>query len=140
MNIIYNILFFVIGFSFWFTIIYIRAHFMYTDKEKIDKCFKERKDYEEENKSLKVKIKKLEEDIENLKKELEQSKREIVEKNKYLSEDKVVIERLAQVKELSNKISDILLDYDKETIQHLLEEYRKKEKELDQNEEDNKWW
>jgi hypothetical protein len=67
----------------------------------------------------------MKEEIKQLKKELEKAKREIMEKNKYLSEDKVVIERLYEVKKLSDQISNILTDYDKETIKHLLEEYKK---------------
>jgi hypothetical protein len=47
-----------------------------------------------------------------------------MEKNKYLSENTIVIERLFEVKQLSDKISNILLDYDKNTIQTLLEEYK----------------
>jgi len=126
---------------------YARAYIRYQDKDRIDKCYKERDEFKKENESLKNKIKELEEKIKNLNKELEQAKREIMEKNKYLSEDKVVIERLAKVKELSDQISDILSYYDKKTIQHLLEEYKKgelceiekKQKEEQENKDEKKW-
>lgn len=146
MDIIYNIIFFLIWLIFWWIIIYLWSNFKYNNKENIDKCFKERKEFEEKNVIFEREIKEKNEYIEQLSKELEHSKREIAEKNKYLSEDKVVIERLAQVKELSSKIADILLDYDKDTINHLLKEYKKwdkiKDNEDTQDEQNNKkiWW
>jgi replication initiation and membrane attachment protein DnaB len=101
------------------------AHFKYENKKEIDLCYEERKKFKEENQRLKHEIKENNETIKKLKKELEKAHREIAEKNKYLSEDKVVIERLSEIKALSDKISNILIDYDKDTIQHLLNEYQK---------------
>ncbi len=142
MDIIYNILFFLIWLIFWWIIIYLWDNNRYWNKEKIDKCIKERKKFEQNNVLLENENDELQIEIDQLSKELEHSKREIAEKNKYLSEDKVVIERLAQIKELSNKISDILLDYDKNTINQLLKEYRKWDinKEDDENNEKKIWW
>jgi len=138
-------MFFLIWFMFWAIIIYLWANFRYNNKKEVDNCFKERKEFKEKNDFFENKIKEYEENIENLKKDLEHSKKEIAEKNKYLSEDKVVIERLSQVKELSDKIADILLDYDKDTIHQLLEEYRRQEKdeenEISSKKNDKKiWW
>ncbi len=143
MDILYTLLFLVIWMVIGAVLVYTRAHLKYEDKERIDKCYKERAEFKEENQHLKHKIKELEKKIKELEKELEKAKREIMEKNKYLSEDKVIIERLAEVKRLSDKIANILIDYDKETIQHLLEEYKKwelceVEKELAEKEEKNK--
>ena len=137
-------MFFLIWLMFWSIIIYLWTNFRYNNKKEVDNCFKERKEFKEKNESLEIKIKEDEENIKKLRKDLEHSNKEIAEKNKYLSEDKVIIERLSQVKELSDNIADILLDYDKDTISQLLEEYRKEEKE-DKNEifskNDKKtWW
>jgi len=137
MELVYNIVFFLIWIMFWSAVISIWAHFRYNNKEEIDKCFKERKEFKEKNEFLENKQKEYEEEIEKFKQEIEHNKREIAERNKYLSEDKVIIERLAQIKELSDNISSILLDYDKETIKHLLEEYKKKENE---NDDKKVWW
>lgn len=104
---------------------YMWANYRYNNKKEIDKCYKERNEYREQNELLKNDIKQFQDNIKKLNKELEQAYREIAEKNKYLSEDKVIVERLFEVKQLSDKISDILIDYDKETIQHLLSEYKK---------------
>lgn len=143
MNLSYIIFLFIWIIIGWI-IVYLWAHFTYDNKKKVDKCFKERKEYSEKNQILENKVKELEENIKELNKEIEHSKREIAEKNKYLSEDKVVIERLAQIKELSNKISDILLDYDKETIHHLLQEYKRQEDEVCYKDDDKAskkiWW
>ena len=147
MDIFYNIIFLVVGLIIWIVIMYARAYIRYQDKERIDKCYKERAELKEENEKLRKKTRELEIKIHELEKELEQAKREIMEKNKYLSEDKVIVERLAQVKELSDQISDILAYYDKKTIQHLIEEYKKWElceieKELHEEEnknEEKKW-
>jgi len=99
------------------------ANYKYNNKKEIDFCFEEREELRKENKELKENEKKLYEEIKKLKKELEIAHREIAEKNKYLSEDKVIVERLFEVKQLSDEISKILMDYDKNTIQHLLDEY-----------------
>ncbi len=123
--ILYNILFLVIWITVGAILVYTRAHLKYDNKKRIDECYNERSQLKEENEQLKATIKKMKEEIKQLKKELEKAKREIMEKNKYLSEDKVVIERLYEVKKLSDQISNILTDYDKETIKHLLEEYKK---------------
>ncbi len=123
----------------WAILIYTWANLKYDNKEKIDKCYQERKNFKEENKHLKVSIKKLEEELKYEKKELEKAKREIMEKNKFLAEDKIIIERLYEVKKLSDKINNILIDYDKETIQHLLNEYKKWDKEEDDEKQNNSW-
>ena len=148
MNIFYGIIFLVVWLVVWIVIMYTRAYIKYQDKERIDKCYKEREEFKKENENLKNTVKELKEKIEKLEKELEQAKREIMEKNKYLSEDKVVIERLSKVKELSDEISNILAYYDKKTIQHLLEEYQKwqlceiekeLQKENEEQDNDKKW-
>ena len=125
MAIFYNLFFLTIWIIIGVILVYSRAYLKYEDKEKIDKCYKERNELKHENDQLKHKIKELEKNIGELKKEVEKAKREIMEKNKYLSEDKVIIERLEEVKKLSDQISTILSEYDKNMIKHLLEEYKK---------------
>ena len=110
----------------WF-LTYIRAFFKYKNKKKFDECIKERKELTGQKEQLEEKIKKLDEEIENLKNDLEKSYREIQEKNKYLAEDKVVIERLSEVKSLADQIGEILKEYDKQTIKKLLEMYNPEE-------------
>lgn len=143
MNLIYYIAFLLIWIILWGIIIYLWAHFRYDNKEEVDKYFEERKEFQEKSIIFENKSKEYEENIEILEKELEHAKREIAEKNRYLSEDKVIIERLGQIKELSDNISNILLDYDKETIHDLLIEYKKQENDKENEiSYDNKkiWW
>ena len=128
------------------------ANYRYNNKKEIDLCYKERSEFKENNELLKKEIKELEEKIKELNKELEQAHREIAEKNKYLSEDKVIVERLFEIKQLSDNISNILMDYDKETIQHLLSEYKKwelcdieknlakKDEKIEEENEKKLWW
>ena len=122
------------------------ANFRYWNKKEVDKCYEERKNLKQENENLKKEIKEYQENIKNLNKELESAHREIAEKNKYLSEDKVIIERLYEVKLLSDKISKTLIDYDKDTIQHLLKEYIWEDDKEDENKNDKEeyhkklWW
>ena len=142
MDLIYNVIFLVIWLWLGAFLVYMWAHFKYENKKEIDLCYEERKKFKEENQRLKHEIKENNETIKKLKKELEKAHREIAEKNKYLSEDKVVIERLSEIKALSDKISNILIDYDKDTIQHLLNEYQKWKFDNIEDEEDNntkKW-
>ena len=96
MNLVYNIVFFLIWLMFWSIIIYLWTNFRYNNKKEVDNCFKERKEFKEKNESLEIKIKEDEENIKKLRKDLEHSNKEIAEKNKYLSEDKVIIERLIE--------------------------------------------
>ena len=142
MDILYNLLFFAIWIVIGIILIYSRAYLKYENKERIDKCYKERSKFKHENEQLNYKIKELEKKNKELTKELEKAKREIMEKNKYLSEDKVVIERLAEVKKLSDQISYILSEYDKNMIKHLLDAYNKWELceiEKKQEKEEKKW-
>lgn len=139
MDMLYNLVFFVIWLTIGAILLYVWAYLRYEDKEKIDKCYKERIELKKENESLKSKIEELKEEIKNLEERLEKAKREIMEKNKYLSEDKVVIERLAEVKKLADKIAEILMEYDKDFIKEFLEKYKKWEFcEKNENEEENK--
>ena len=117
------ILFLIIWIIIWWIVTYMWANYKYNNKKEIDFCFEEREELRKENKELKENEKKLNEEIKKLKKELEIAHREISEKNKYLSEDKVIVERLFEVKQLADQISKTLIDYDKNTIQHLLDEY-----------------
>jgi len=121
----------VVGGAVGWAITYMWANFRYNNKKEIDRCYKERSEYKQELELLKKEKKELEEKIKQLNKELEQAHREITEKNKYLSEDKVIIERLYEVKQLSDKINEILIDYDKDTIQHLLSIYVEKHKKIE---------
>jgi replication initiation and membrane attachment protein DnaB len=105
-------------------LVYVWAHFKYANKKSVDECYNERSNLKTENQSLKHQVDELKKLAENLHKEIDHSRRELMEKNKYLSENTIVIERLFEVKQLSDKISNILLDYDKNTIQTLLEEYK----------------
>jgi len=114
---------------------YSWAIFRYENKKNIDECYSQRSKLKMENESLVYKIKELKEIIKELNKKIENSKRELMEKNKYLSENIVVIERLFEVKQLSDKISDILLDYDKNTIQSLLNEYKHKKNKEDERDD-----
>ena len=139
MDMLYNLVFFVIWLTIGAILLYVWAYLRYEDKEKIDKCYKERIELKKENESLKSKIEELKEEIKNLEERLEKAKREIMEKNKYLSEDKVVIERLAEVKKLADKIAEILMEYDKDFIKEFLEKYKKWEFcEKNESEEENK--
>jgi len=139
MDMLYNLVFFVIWLTIGAILLYVWAYLRYEDKEKIDKCYKERSELKKENELLKSKVEELEDEIENLEERLEKAKREIMEKNKYLSEDKVVIERLAEVKKLADKIAEILMEYDKDFIKEFLEKYKKWEFcEKNENEEENK--
>ena len=139
MDMLYNLVFFVIWLTIGAILLYVWAYLRYEDKEKIDKCYKERIELKKENELLKSKVEELEDEIENLEERLEKAKREIMEKNKYLSEDKVVIERLAEVKKLADKIAEILMEYDKDFIKEFLEKYKKWEFcEKNENEEENK--
>jgi len=144
MTIIYNIFFLVLWWAIWWWITYMWANYRYNNKKEIDLCYKERSEFKENNELLKKEIKELEEKIKELNKELEQAHREIAEKNKYLSEDKVIVERLFETKQLADKISNILIDYDKDTIQHLLKEYAWKQEEYeedyDEHETKKLWW
>ncbi len=144
--ILYNLIFLVIGLIIWVVIVYTRAYTKYENKKEIDKCYKERKEFKELSEKFKNKVREQEEEIKNLKKELEKSKREIMEKNKYLAENSVIVERLTEVKKLSDQISQILIDYDKDTIKHLLESFKKwelceLEKKIEENnsEEEKSW-
>jgi len=144
MELLYYIFFMLLGGGIGWWITYMWANYRYNNKKEIDKCYKERSEYKQKIELLEEENKELLEEIKKFKKELEQAHREITEKNKYLSEDKVIVERLFEVKQLSDKISDILIDYDKDTIQHLLKTYANKQEdfeEYDENEESKKlWW
>ena len=148
MSILANLIFLFVWIILWATLVYARAHFKYANKKSVDECYNERSNLKSENQSLKHKIEEFQKLVEHLHKELDHSKRELMEKNKYLSENTIVIERLFEVKQLSDKIADILLDYDKNTIQALLEEYKsgileeeiKEHKEKYEKEEKTKHW
>lgn len=127
MEVLYSLVFFIVGLVVGAILLYMRAYLRYENKEKIDRCYKERTELKKENESLKSKVEELEEEIKNLEESLEKAKREIMEKNKYLSEDKVVIERLAEVKKLADKIAEILMEYDKNFIREFLEKYKRGE-------------
>lgn len=147
MDLLYNILFLIIWICFGTIIVYLRASFKYENKKNIDECIKERKKIQEKNINLEHQIKDLNSDIKTLKKELENSKKEVFEKNKYISEDKVILERLKDVKWLSDQISEILNSYDTQAIERLLKEAQKakekinptKEEEKDNKTENKKW-
>jgi len=124
MAILPNLIFLFVWIVLWATLVYARAHFKYGNKKSVDECYNERSNLKSENESLIHKVKEFEELVEKLHKEIDHSKRELMEKNKYLSENTIVIERLFEVKQLSDKIASILLDYDKNTIQALLDEYK----------------
>jgi len=137
MEFLNSVLFLWIWLIIWVILVYTRAYFKYENKWKIDQCYSERKQLKEEKQKLEHELKESKENIKSLKKELESAYREIAEKNKYLSEDKVIVERLYEVKKLSDKISWILIDYDKDMIQQLLKEYEKWENK--KNGEEKKW-
>jgi DNA-binding protein YbaB len=129
----------LVGGAIGWLITYMWANYRYNNKKEIDKCYKERSNCKQELELMKKENEELKENIKKLNKDLEQAHREITEKNKYLSEDKVIVERLYEVKQLSDKISDILIDYDKDTIQHLLSAYVEKHNEIeDDNYEEEK--
>jgi len=135
MDILSTLLFLFVWIVVWVIIMYSWAIFRYENKKNIDECYSQRSKLKMENESLVYKIKELKEIIKELNKKIENSKRELMEKNKYLSENIVVIERLFEVKQLSDKISDILLDYDKNTIQSLLNEYKHKKNKEDERDD-----
>jgi len=124
MNILPNLIFLFVWIILWAVLIYTRAHFKYANKKNVDECYNERSNLKTENQSLKYNVEELEKLVKNLHKEIDHSKRELMEKNKYLSENTIIIERLSEVKQFSDKISNILLDYDKDTIQALLKKYK----------------
>ena len=148
MDFLPNLIFLFVWIFLWALIIYIWAGFRYGNKKNVDTCYNERSKLKSENEALNYKIKEFEELVKKLHKEIDHSKRELMEKNKYLSENTIVIERLFEVKQLSDKIADILLDYDKNTIQALLDEYKnwtleeeiKEIKEKYEKEEKTKHW
>ncbi len=137
MTVLPNLIFLFVWIFLWALIIYIWAGFRYGNKKNVDTCYNERSKLKSENEALNYKIKEFKELVEKLHKEIDHSKRELMEKNKYLSENTIVIERLFEVKQLSDKIADILLDYDKNTIQALLDEYKTwtLEEEIEKNKE-----
>jgi len=148
MSILPNLVFLFVWIFLWALLIYARAHFKYANKKNVDECYNERSKLNSENQSLKHQVEEFKKLVENLHKEIDHSKRELMEKNKYLSENTIVIERLFEVKQLSDKIAGILLDYDKNTIQALLDEYKtwaleeeiKEHKEKKEKEEKTKHW
>lgn len=143
-----------VGILVWSILMYIISHYKYGIKKKVDAYFDNLKKIKKEQKDMIKKLKELEVLKVTLTKDLEQTKREINEKNKYLAEDKVMIERLSKVKLLSDKIASILQEYDKETIKELLAaysddtdttvEFKKNEKFWKNWNKDNKsrkiWW
>lgn len=148
MDFLPNLIFLFVWIFLWALVIYVWAGFRYGNKKNVDTCYNERSKLKSENEALNYKIKEFEELVKKLHKEIDHSKRELMEKNKYLSENTIVIERLFEVKQLSDKIADILLDYDKNTIQALLDEYKnwtleeeiKEIKEKYEKEEKTKHW
>lgn len=146
MDLLYSIAFYIIWIIFGWIVAYFRAYYRYQHKENVDKAYKERKEFAEKNSVLELEIVELEENLKKTKKELESTKREVLEKNKYISEDKVILERLAEVKVWINKISDTLEPYDKETIERLIQEAQKSKDFIErlnskaENQENNTDW
>ena len=142
-NILNLILWIIIWLAFWVSLTYIFMYNKYWNIKEVKKYIQDRDEYKKKMDEYKLSSKEYQIQTVLQMKDIENTKREIMEKNKILAEDKVIVERLWEIKWLSDKVSELLKEYDKNLVTKLIETHWTEieiDEETDGNEKKDKKW
>ena len=137
------ILWIIIWLAFWVSLTYIFMYNKYWNIKEVKKYIQDRDEYKKKMDEYKLSSKEYQIQTVLQMKDIENTKREIMEKNKILAEDKVIVERLWEIKWLSDKVSELLKEYDKNLVTKLIETHWTEieiDEETDGNEKKDKKW